>query len=203
MKTDNNQVSRWILPKPINEEEIEHCTLNYTLQKVLIRRGIDLNNELEDYLTPTQLPNPEDHFNDLEKASQRIIEACSRNEKIAICGDYDADGITSTVLLIELLSLLGAKAEPFIPSRQDEGYGLNINMINRIHDKQIKLIITVDNGISSIDAIKKSSNLGIDLIITDHHKIPDIKLNIFSLIHPEKTPINSPYKYLALSLIHI
>ena len=57
-------------------------------------------------------------------------------------------------------------------------------MINRIHDKQIKLIITVDNGISSIEAIKKSSDLGIDLIITDHHKIPDIKLNIFSLIHP-------------------
>ena len=124
MKTDNNQVSRWILPKPINEEEIEHCTLNYTLQKVLIRRGIDLNNELEEYLTPTQLPNPEDHFNDLEKASQRIIEACRRKEQIAICGDYDADGITSTVLLIELLSQLGAKAEPFIPSRQDEGYGL-------------------------------------------------------------------------------
>ena len=197
MKTDYNQGSRWILPKPINDEEIEHCTLNYTLQKVLIRRGIDLNNELEDYLTPSQLPNPEDHFNDLEKASQRIIEACSRKEKIAICGDYDADGITSTVLLIELLSQLGAKAEPFIPSRQDEGYGLNINMINRIHDKQIKLIITVDNGISSIEAIKKSSELGIDLIITDHHKIPDIKLNIFSLIHPERTPINSPYKYLA------
>ncbi|WP_413390481.1 single-stranded-DNA-specific exonuclease RecJ [Prochlorococcus marinus] len=197
MKTDNNQVLRWILPKPINEEEIDHCTLNYTLQKVLIRRGINLNNELEHYLTPTQLPNPEDHFNDLEKTSQRIIEACSRKEKIAICGDYDADGITSTVLLIELLSQLGAKAEPFIPSRQDEGYGLNINMINRIHDKQIKLIITVDNGISSIDAIKKSSDLGIDLIITDHHKIPDIKLNIFSLIHPDRTPINSPYKYLA------
>ena len=99
MKTDNNQVSRWILPKPINEEEIELCTLNYTLQKVLIRRGIDLNNELEDYLTPTQLPNPEDHFNDLEIASQRIIQACRRKEQIAICGDYDADGITSTCLL--------------------------------------------------------------------------------------------------------
>ena len=74
---------------------------------------------------------------------------------------------------------------------------LNINMINEINNKQIKLIITVDNGISAFDAIKKSNDFGIDLIITDHHKIPDIKLDIFSLIHPERTPINSPYKYLA------
>ena len=197
MKTDNNQVKKWLLPKPVNEEEIDNCSLNYTLQKVLIRRGIDLNNELEDYLTPCELPNPEDHFNELNKATKRIIEACSRKEKIAICGDYDADGITSTVLLVEVLSQLDAKVKSYIPSRQDEGYGLNISMINEINKQQIKLIITVDNGISAFDAIKRSYELGIDLIITDHHKIPDKRLDIFSLIHPERTPINSPYKYLA------
>ena len=197
MKTDNNIVNKWILPKPINEEELDNSSLNITLQKVLIRRGIDLNNELEDYLTPEELPNPENHFNELNKATQRIIEACGRHEEIAICGDYDADGITSTVLLVELLSKLGAKVKPYIPSRQNDGYGLNINMITDINDKQIKLIITVDNGISAFDAIKRSFELGIDLIITDHHKIPDIKLNLFALLHPEQTPIDSPYKYLA------
>ena len=197
MKTVNNQVNRWILPKPINEAEIDNCILNYTLQKVLIRRGIDLNYELEDYLTPKELPNAEDHFNELNKATQRIIEACGRNEEIAICGDYDADGITSTVLLVELLSQLGAKVKPYIPSRQDDGYGLNVKMINEIHIKKIKLIITVDNGISALEAIKRSNELAIDLIITDHHKIPATKLEVFSIIHPETTPINSPYKHLA------
>lgn len=190
-------VSRWILPKPINEDEITNINLNHTLQHVLIRRGIDINNEFDEYITPSDLPNPEDHFDELCKATQRIIKACVEKEKIAICGDYDADGITSTVLLVELLSILGAIVKPFIPSRQDEGYGLNENMINEINNQQIKLIITVDNGISAFKAIKKSEDLGIDLIITDHHKIPDKKLDIFSLIHPEKAPINSPYKYLA------
>ncbi len=197
MKTDNGMVRRWILPKPINKDEITNINLNQTLQHVLIRRGIDLNNEFDEYITPSDLPNPEDHFDELCKATQRIIKACVEKEKIAICGDYDADGITSTVLLVELLSILGAIVKPFIPSRQDDGYGLNENMINEINNQQIKLIITVDNGISAFKAIKKSEDLGIDLIITDHHKIPNKKLDIFSLIHPEKAPINSPYKYLA------
>ena len=197
MKTDNTQVKRWILPKPINKNEILNCNLNNTLQKVLIRRGIDINKELDDYLIPKDLPNPEAHFNDLNKATNRIIEACSSNEKIAICGDYDADGITSTALLVELLTKLGAKAKSYIPSRQDDGYGLNIKMISEINNQEIKLVITVDNGISAFDAIKKCNQMGIDLIITDHHKIPNLELNIFSLIHPEITPINSPYKYLA------
>jgi len=197
LKTDNQNIKKWILPKPITNGHIDNCNLNYTLQKVLIRRGLDINNELEEYISPSELPNPEDHFNELGKATQRIIEACESSEQIAICGDYDADGITSTVLLIELLSLLGARVKPYIPSRQDEGYGLNQNMVNEINNNEIRLIITVDNGISAFKAIKKSNEYGIDLIITDHHKIPDTRLDIFSLIHPELTPINSPYKYLA------
>ena len=197
MKTDNDQVIKWILPKPINEDEIGNFDLNSTLKKVLVRRGIDLNNELDEYIKPTGLPDPEEHFNELEKASRRIIKACERKERIAICGDYDADGITSTILLVELLSKLGAIVITYIPSRQDEGYGLNLNMINEINNQKIKLIITVDNGISAFEAIKKSNQYGIDLIITDHHKIPEKKLNIFSLIHPERTPFKSPYKYLA------
>ena len=182
MKTDHNQVKTWILPKPVKETEKDNCSLNYILQKVLIRRGFDLNKELDDYITPKELPNPEVHFNELKKATERIIDACSRNDKIAICGDYDADGMTSTVLLVELLSLHGAKVIPYIPSRQEEGYGLNVNMISDINSKQIKLVITVDNGVSAFEAIKMAKELGIDLIITDHHKIPDKKLDIHSLI---------------------
>ncbi len=197
MKTDNDQIKRWILPEPINEHKIHNCNINQILQKVLIRRGIDVNNDLEEYITPSELPNPELHFKELSNATQRIIGACKESEHIAICGDYDADGITSTVLLVELLTILGARVKPYIPSRMDDGYGLNSRMVNDINNNKIKLIITVDNGVSAFEAIKKTNEYGIDLIITDHHKIPDRRLDIFSLIHPERTPLGSPYKYLA------
>ena len=197
MSIDNNKIKRWILPKPISKKEIENCSINYTLQKVLCRRGLNLDDELLEFLNPIDLPNPEDHFNDLNKATERIIDACKSNDKIAICGDYDADGITSTVLLVELLSKLGANAISYIPSRKDDGYGLNINMIDDIYSNGIRLIITVDNGISAIEAIKRSNELGIDLIITDHHKITNIDIDYYALIHPERAPNNSPYKYLA------
>ncbi len=197
MKNDNSQIIKWILPRPVNNFEIHNCKLNHTLQKVLCRRGINIEEELSDFLSPKDLPNPEDHFNELSKATDRIIVACQNNEKIAICGDYDADGITSTVLLVELLSKIGGKPIPFIPSRQDDGYGLNTKMINNINSKDIKLIITVDNGISAFDAINRCNELDIELIITDHHKITKSAINVYALIHPELSPIDSPYKYLA------
>tara|TARA_Y100001968_G_scaffold321248_1_gene355363 strand:- start:1294 stop:3183 length:1890 start_codon:yes stop_codon:yes gene_type:complete len=197
LKTVNNQIQRWILPKPINNDEINNCAINYILQKVISRRGINIKENLDEFISPSELPNAEEHFHELKKASQRIIDACINNEKIAICGDYDADGITSTVLLVELFNKLGGIAIPYIPSRQEDGYGLNVKMINEIHLKEIKLIITVDNGISAFDAIKRSNKLGIDLIITDHHKIPSSYINSFALIHPELCPNNSPYKYLS------
>ena len=196
-KTNNNQIIRWMLPKPIHNNEIKNCIINSTLQKVLCRRGINLETDLVDFITPSELPNAEDHFQDLNKATMRIIDACNNNEKVAICGDYDADGITSTVLLVELLNKLGANTFSYIPSRQDDGYGLNKKMINDINRNEIKLIITVDNGISAFDAIKRAKDFNIDLIITDHHKMPDNKLDIYALIHPEGSPYNSPYKFLA------
>ena len=197
MKINTCEITKWILPQPISINEINHCQINYTLQKVLYRRGLNLEDELIDFLTPSELPNPESHFAELNKATQRIIKACASNEKIAICGDYDADGITSTVLLVELLSKLGGKAISFIPSRKEDGYGLNVKIINDLNLKEIKLVITVDNGISAFDAIKKANELDIDLIITDHHKITDKNIDIYALIHPEQTPDNSPYKFLA------
>ena len=82
MKSDNNQIKRWILPQPLNKEAIDNCKINYTLQKVLCRRGLNLEEELIDFLTPSGLPNPEDHFDELNKATKRIIEAISRIEKL-------------------------------------------------------------------------------------------------------------------------
>ena len=197
MDKEYKYITKWNLPAPIEIEEINDYPLNFTLQKVLARRGISLAEDILEVITPSSLPKFEDHFSEINKATERIIEACDNNEKIAICGDYDADGITSTVLLTELFRRLGAEAIPFIPSRLDDGYGLNIKMIDKMSKKKIKLAITVDNGISSHEAIDRTNELNIDLIITDHHKIPDKSLYIHSLIHPERTPKDSPYRYLA------
>tara|TARA_Y100001968_G_scaffold206610_1_gene189871 strand:+ start:11725 stop:13590 length:1866 start_codon:yes stop_codon:yes gene_type:complete len=188
---------KWVLPKPVEKTQYNNSSLCSILQKILIRRGLTINTELDEFLTPSELPNSGDHFGDLEKATNRIISACNNQSKIAICGDYDADGITSTVLLFELLSDLGANAIPYIPSRLEDGYGLNKKMINDINNNNIKLVITVDNGISAFEAIKESEKFGIDLIITDHHKIPKNIPDIFALIHPELSPDDSPYKCLA------
>ncbi len=197
LKIVNTEIKKWILPKPIDKEAISNCPIGHTLQKVLLRRGLDIENELAHFLKPPTLPIEDEHFRDINKATNRIIDACCKNEKIAICGDYDADGITSTVLLLELFIKLGADARAFIPSRQEDGYGLNERIINKIHSEGIKLAITVDNGISAFEAIRRSKELNIDLIITDHHKITKNDIGIFALIHPELTPLNSPYKYLA------
>ena len=191
------KIKKWILPKPIEIEEIYNCNLSSTLQKVLARRGINLESDLEELLSHPVLPKAEEHFNDVENTTKRILEACDSNEKIAICGDYDADGITSTILLCELLSKLGAKPIPFIPSRLNDGYGLNLKIIDEVYKHKISLLITVDNGISAFQAIKRANEIGIDLIITDHHKIPMFVEDIYALIHPETSPKNSPYKYLA------
>ena len=197
MKIDNTKIKRWILPEPIDDKCVKNCKINLALQKLLLRRGFNIKNDLLEFITPLELPNPEDHFSELKKATIRLIEACNNNEQIAICGDYDADGLTSTALLVEILTKLGANAIPFIPSRNNDGYGLNIKMINNINKAAIKLVVTVDNGISAFEAIERSNELGIDLIITDHHKIPHIKQEIYALIHPERCPTYSPYKYLA------
>ena len=84
METDNALVNRWILHKPINENEFININLNHTLQTVLIRRGIDLNNEFDEYITPSDLPNPELHFDELGKATRRIIQACVKKQKICL-----------------------------------------------------------------------------------------------------------------------
>ncbi len=197
MKIINSLIKSWILPEPIDKKYNSNINIDYILQRVLIRRGIDLEEELDIFIKPSFLPKAEQHFPELDKASNRIIEACKKKQKIAVCGDYDADGMTSTVLLVEVLSILGGDIIPYIPSRKEDGYGLNIKMINAININNIKLIITVDNGISAIKAIEKANEFNIDLIITDHHKIPINKPKIFALVHPEMTPVNSPYKYLA------
>ena len=126
---------------------------------------------------------------DITKAIKRIRLAKKRNEMVFIYGDYDADGICSTAILWEALHGLGINILPHIPNRFEEGYGINSKSIDELKSKneKLKLIITVDNGIVGFDGIKKANELGIDVIVIDHHAKGEKKPDAFAIIHSVKT----------------
>ena len=164
---------------------------------VLQRRGVQSQEELQSLLQPDPAPEAKAHFPDLEIAVQRLLQACREGQALAVCGDYDADGMTSTALLVGVLSRLGAKPQAAIPSRQSEGYGLNAAMVERLAEQGVKLLVTVDNGISAREALECAEGLGLEVIVTDHHTIPPQRPPLLALLHPALTPPSSPYRGLA------
>ena len=164
---------------------------------VLQRRGVQSEVELTTLLQPDPAPEAKAHFPDLEIAVERLLQACREGQALAVCGDYDADGMTSTALLVGVLSRLGAKPQAAIPSRQSEGYGLNASMVERLAEQNIRLLVTVDNGISAREALERAEALGLEVIVTDHHTIPPQRPPLLALLHPALTPPQSPYRGLA------
>ena len=171
--------------------------LPLALRCVLRRRGFSSRSEAESFLTPGELPPASEHFPDLNLARARLIKACRAKERVAVCGDYDADGMTSTALLLRALAPLGADPVPAIPSRMDEGYGLNPAMVHRLHNDGVRLLVTVDNGVAAREALELASTLNMQVIVTDHHTIPTDRPPMTALIHPATTPDGSPYRGLA------
>ncbi len=197
MKITHSNKKSWQLPQheDVNNLYVDNCST--IIKYILVRRGFKTSSSISSFLFPKPLPEPNLHFSELDIAVRRLIKACRINEKVAICGDYDADGMTSTALLVNALNQMGCHAIPAIPNRLQEGYGLNERMINELDSKDIKLIITVDNGVTAFDAIKLANKLKINVILTDHHKITDNLPNVLSLIHPDNTPKDSPYRSMA------
>ena len=167
------------------------------LVAVLQRRGVQSEEELQSLLQPDPAPEAKAHFPELELAVQRLLQACREGQALAVCGDYDADGMTSTALLVGVLSRLGAKPQAAIPSRQSEGYGLNAAMVERLAEQGVRLLVTVDNGISAREALERADALGLEVIVTDHHTIPPQRPPLLALLHPALTPPSSPYRGLA------
>ena len=167
------------------------------LLAVLRRRGFCSAAAITDLLDPPAAPDPQQHFQDLGVAVERLALACGRGEALAICGDYDADGMTSTALLVGVLERLGARPVAAIPSRQEDGYGLNTAMVERLAGDGIRLLVTVDNGIAAADALNRARALQVDVILTDHHTIPPEPPPYLALLHPAITPEGSPYRGLA------
>ncbi len=173
-----------------------------TLLQVLYNRGLTNEADIEAFLSGQYL-KPEDPFllSDMKTAVQRILQARDNDETIVVYGDFDADGVTATVLLIEALRALGitrAKARPYIPDRVDEGYGLNIEALSHIyHDLNATLVITVDCGIRSIAEVQHGIDIGLDMIITDHHSLAAELPPALAVINPKRKDCSYPEKMLA------
>ena len=131
---------------------------------------------------------------DMDKACARILEAIDKEQTIVVYGDYDVDGVTATALLYQHLKGMGANVKCMLPSREGDGYGLSRNAIRSIHDKGCKLIVTVDNGISAVEEADYAAELGIDLIITDHHLPPETLPKAIAVVDPRREDDTSPFK---------
>ena len=208
--TNGAQWGTWELPKADRIWESLRCDdgvvarLSHELRvspvtaRLLSIRGLDdplsarrfLFPSLDDLLDPNRLT-------DLPAAVDRILRAIANKERIAIHGDYDVDGVTSTVILRRALELLGADVTHFIPERLRDGYGLQPASIERLHALGVALIISVDCGIRGVEAAARARALGLDLIITDHHE-PDTELpQALAVINPKRHDCSYPDKNLA------
>ena len=172
--------------------------LHPTVARLLCMRGFTDPDRARQFLHPSL-----DHLHDpfkltgMTAAVERLEQAIARRERIAIHGDYDVDGITSTVILRRALEMLGGDVVHFIPERLRDGYGLQPAGIERLHADGVSLIVSVDCGIRGIEAARRARELGVDLIITDHHE-PDDELPVaVAVLNPKRHDCSYPDKYLA------
>lgn len=169
------------------------------ISQLLINRGMKTKEQVQAFLDPESLslPSPLSEFPDLAISLELLESAIASKEKIAICGDYDADGMTSTALLLRSLRTLGADVDYAIPSRMHEGYGINKRIVEEFSFEGVKLIITVDNGISAYEAIAFARVLNLKVIITDHHDIPQQLPPANAILNPKLIAESSPYRSVA------
>ena len=166
---------------------------------LLYSRGVKNQEALSHFLTPT-LDDLHDPYllHDMDKAVERIRRAIEDAEFILIYGDYDADGMTSASIVKESLEQLGAEVAVYLPNRFTDGYGPNASVYKYFIEQQgISLIVTVDNGVAGHEAIDLAQSMGVDVIVTDHHSMPEVLPDAYAIVHPEHPDADYPFKHLA------
>jgi len=186
-KLDSYCKKQWVIRPPDDRSAqlAKSLKVSPLLAQVLINRGLTDAQSASVFLRPklTQLIDPAE-MPGMEPAVQRIKQAIANKEKITVYGDYDVDGITGVAILWQLLTLLGADVDYYIPHRIDEGYGLNAKAIRTLAKSGSKLLVTVDCGVTAFSSAELTGQLGLDLIITDHHQ-PDPELpKAVAIVHP-------------------
>lgn len=167
--------------------------------RLLFSRGIKDEDSLSRFLAPS-LDDLHDPYllHDMDKAVNRIRRAIEQGEFILIYGDYDADGMTSASILKETLEQLGAECLVYLPNRFTDGYGPNASVYKYFIEQQgISLIVTVDNGVAGHEAIDLAQSMGVDVIVTDHHSLPEVLPDAHAIVHPEHPESDYPFKHLA------
>lgn len=158
-------------------------------------RGLDDAAHLREFLGEGEPLSDPFLLKDMDKAAARITRAVDNMEKIAVYGDYDADGVTSTAMLYSYLETRGADVIFYIPQREGEGYGMNIGAVEYLKEQGVSLIVTVDNGISSVQEIARANELGIDVVVTDHHRPQEILPDAVAVVDAYRPDDTSPYKH--------
>jgi single-stranded-DNA-specific exonuclease len=192
-----NQRTRWKILPPASDEYLNASDISPLIAQLLYNRGVKPE-EIDPFLSadrrlegnPFLLP-------DISQAVSRIYKAVLAREKVAVYGDFDVDGVTATVILVEGLSRLGAEVIPYIPDRVNEGHGLKISALEKLKAEGADLVITVDCGVTDLTEVKQAREMGIDVIITDHH-IPLGNLpRAVAVIDPKRKDSVYPYPDLA------
>jgi single-stranded-DNA-specific exonuclease len=203
--TTNSQrlpIQRWQF-YPTKSEQAQNLAILTNLSPIicqlLINRGMETEEQAQAFLDPESLnlPLPIEEFPDLAASVELLDQAIANRTKIAICGDYDADGMTSTALLLRSLRALGADVDYAIPSRMHDGYGINKRIVEEFYNEGVGLILTVDNGISAYEPIKRARELGLQVIITDHHDLPQQLPPANAILNPKLIAETSPYRGVA------
>ena len=187
---------RWLVAdydKALARELAEECDIDALVALILVSRGICDPFEVEEFLSDDQqLGDPFD-LADMDKACERILSAIEKGENICVYGDYDADGVTSTAILYTYLKSKGAKVTYKVPERS-EGYGISISAVDQMHSEGVKLIITVDNGITAAKEVAHANSLGIDTVVTDHHLPQGDLPDAVAVVDPHREDCPSPFK---------
>tara|TARA_B100000700_G_scaffold331669_1_gene466841 strand:- start:7399 stop:9093 length:1695 start_codon:yes stop_codon:yes gene_type:complete len=188
----------WNVKTPDQEKIKLLCAelgISFFFSKLLVSRGLSDINQVKEFLSPTldKLPNPF-LLKGMEKSVERIIQAIESSEKIAIYGDFDCDGITSTAILYDFLKRVEGNTVFYNPQRIEEGYGINFKSIEKLSSEGVTLIISTDCGISENEVVEKSKTLNIDFIITDHHTAPEILPEAVSIVNPKQADCEYPFK---------
>ncbi len=195
MNTREWEISK--LDKDVAKNIAEECDLSYFLSVLLSIKGIKSKDEVFGFLEGyNKFSDPFD-FIDMDKLVSRVNRAILNFEKICIYGDYDADGVTATSMMYLYFKSRGADVIYYIPDREDDGYGLNTSVIDKLNSYGVKLIFTVDNGISAFNEIKYANSLGIDTVVTDHHRPPEKLPDAIAVVDPFREDCKSEFKKFA------
>jgi len=193
---------RWTIKEAPDEKTVlalaDSLNISNILASILTLRGITNFNEAKTYFRPDiNLLHDPFLMDGMQEATNRIIDAITNNEKIVVYGDYDVDGTASAAILYLFLKELNANVQVHIPNRLTDGYGLSIESIELLAQQKTDLIITVDCGITAVDEVEYATSLGVDTIISDHHKPKETIPNAVAVLDPLKPGCNYPYKYLS------